>query len=112
MRISDCSSDVCSSDLFVDGADHGKQGKKREPGKGKHHEEDSGDDGEEPASAFIPGDADKEIVERFHSSFGCVRSEERRVGKEGGSTCRSRWSPSHQNTNNQINQTKYLINVT
>src|SRR3546814_14584839 len=24
---------------------------------------------------------------------GCQRSEERRVGKEGGSTCRSRWSP-------------------
>src|SRR3546814_14886706 len=24
-----------------------------------------------------------------------VRSEERRVGKEGVSTCRSRWSPSH-----------------
>src|SRR3546814_5308690 len=24
-----------------------------------------------------------------------VRSEERRVGKEGGSTCRSRWSPYH-----------------
>src|SRR3546814_14327434 len=23
------------------------------------------------------------------------RSEERRVGKEGGSTCRSRWSPNH-----------------
>src|SRR3546814_11261116 len=24
-----------------------------------------------------------------------IRSEERRVGKECGSTCRSRWSPSH-----------------
>src|SRR3546814_13163199 len=24
-----------------------------------------------------------------------TRSEERRVGKEGGSTCRSRWSPGH-----------------
>src|SRR3546814_11962460 len=27
------------------------------------------------------------------------RSEERRVGKECGSTCRSRWSPSHLSTN-------------
>src|SRR3546814_20341128 len=27
------------------------------------------------------------------------RSEERRVGKEGVSTCRSRWSPYHQNKN-------------
>src|SRR3546814_20471886 len=26
------------------------------------------------------------------------RSEERRVGKEGGSTCRSRWSPYHEKT--------------
>src|SRR3546814_15338612 len=26
---------------------------------------------------------------------GAVRSEERRVGKEGGSTCRSRWVPVH-----------------
>src|SRR3546814_10906963 len=26
---------------------------------------------------------------------GANRSEERRVGKEGGSTCRSRWSPYH-----------------
>src|SRR3546814_9313891 len=26
---------------------------------------------------------------------GHIRSEERRVGKEGGSTCRSRWSPYH-----------------
>src|SRR3546814_12203903 len=28
--------------------------------------------------------------------LGVVRSEERRVGKECGSTCRSRWSPYHQ----------------
>src|SRR3546814_11313988 len=27
--------------------------------------------------------------------FTCWRSEERRVGKEGVSTCRSRWSPYH-----------------
>src|SRR3546814_12478459 len=26
----------------------------------------------------------------------CIRSEERRVGKEGGCTCRSRWSPYHK----------------
>src|SRR3546814_12758446 len=29
------------------------------------------------------------------------RSEERRVGKEGVSTCRSRWSPCHYNKNNK-----------
>src|SRR3546814_14269666 len=27
--------------------------------------------------------------------MGSTRSEERRVGKEGGSTCRSRWSAAH-----------------
>src|SRR3546814_12094336 len=29
------------------------------------------------------------------------RSEERRVGKEGVSTCRSRWSPDHEKKNNE-----------
>src|SRR3546814_18411426 len=41
------------------------------------------------AAGFIlafDGNADKEFV---------VRSEARRVGKEGVSTCRSRWSPYH-----------------
>src|SRR3546814_11021406 len=31
----------------------------------------------------------------FGSMSELLRSEERRVGKEGVSTCRSRWSPSH-----------------
>src|SRR3546814_12612494 len=31
----------------------------------------------------------------FPLSLGCPRSEERRVGKECVSTCRSRWSPYH-----------------
>src|SRR3546814_5312608 len=30
-----------------------------------------------------------------HSAHGRIRSEERRVGKECVSTCRSRWSPYH-----------------
>src|SRR3546814_18661683 len=36
----------------------------------------------------------KEIEVGFPAS-GATRSEERRVGKEGVSTCRSRWSPEH-----------------
>src|SRR3546814_19927820 len=38
-----------------------------------------------------------EIVERFFVKNGewLLRSEERRVGKECVSTCRSRWSPYH-----------------
>src|SRR3546814_20971129 len=31
------------------------------------------------------------------ASLGWIRSEERRVGKEWVSTCRSRWSPYHKN---------------
>src|SRR3546814_12617730 len=35
----------------------------------------------------------REEIERLYA--GCTRSDERRVGKECGSTCRSRWSPCH-----------------
>src|SRR3546814_2521775 len=73
MRISDWSSDVCSSDL-VDAAGSRQAGA-----------EDGGDEA------------------RRHQGFKhCARdhrelrrSEERRVGKECVSTCRSRWSPYH-----------------
>src|SRR3546814_17217764 len=37
-----------------------------------------------------------ENVGHFGLSLGSYRSEERRVGKECVSTCRSRWSPYHQ----------------
>src|SRR3546814_10982098 len=37
----------------------------------------------------------------------CDRSEERRVGKECVSTCRSRWSPFHSKKNNR--QHKYIM---
>src|SRR3546814_14836270 len=36
-----------------------------------------------------------------------MRSEERRVGKECVSTCRSRWSPYHYNKNNNIWSLRY-----
>src|SRR3546814_5807303 len=74
MRISDWSSDVCSSDLWVfqhmAHADRAQQP--------LCHHLHRGRDGDEAA---IAGDVD--------------RSEERRVGKECVSTCRSRWSPYH-----------------
>src|SRR3546814_8129632 len=65
MRISDWSSDVCSSDLHLG----------------------------EPSTAAtggpLPGGQHGHPHDRHH------RSEERRVGKECVSTCRSRWSPYH-----------------
>src|SRR3546814_13433018 len=41
------------------------------------------------------GDSDGQIT------LGMIRSEERRVGKECVSTCRSRWSPYHSKKNKQ-----------
>src|SRR3546814_14882768 len=41
------------------------------------------------------------------SSCARPRSEERRVGKECVSTCRSRWSPSHQNKKPQTHLTTH-----
>src|SRR3546814_7970641 len=66
MRISDWSSDVCSSDLAFD------------PG------------------AFLRPRA-QTLINAFprRSLQLAIRSEERRVGKECVSTCRSRWSPYH-----------------
>src|SRR3546814_2522646 len=75
MRISDWSSDVCSSDLLTE-------------------------------AAVAPADLDVPRRHPLHVGLpvvylqaprhpGLARSEERRVGKEGVSTCRSRWSPYH-----------------
>src|SRR3546814_10264818 len=86
MRISDWSSDVCSSDLA--------------PGHVGHHDLQR--------RSLLPGHGDVHrggvadgavrIVRRHGQAEGidqAVRSEERRVGKECVSTCRSRWSPYH-----------------
>src|SRR3546814_1129203 len=76
MRISDWSSDVCSSDLLVDDRLTHRAGQlailDQQPVR---------DDRVEP--------------DRFahRPREGGERSEERRVGKECVSTCRSRWSP-------------------
>src|SRR3546814_5090909 len=83
MRISDWSSDVCSSDLRplrVHGEASGSELTERvvelleQVGLGRQH------------------------LYRYPHQFSGgqrQRSEERRVGKECVSTCRSRWSPSH-----------------
>src|SRR3546814_15118441 len=97
MRISDWSSDVCSSDLEVRLAH-------------AHHEILIGD-GEhrlrdvDLALALLVGGPVRGPVERLRrvdadalgveAARGVARSEERRVGKECVSTCRFRWSPYH-----------------
>src|SRR3546814_10870759 len=79
MRISDWSSDVCSSDLIVE-AGHGTE--KQRPVNFVHL-------GARGIDVLACADA-LGIVPREHQGG---RSEERRVGKECVSTCRSRWSP-------------------
>src|SRR3546814_17432438 len=76
MRISDWSSDVCSSDLF-----------KLEFGR---LYEESGE------MRIVVAD---EISPDSCRLWDVQRSEERRVGKECVSTCRSRWSPYHEKKN-------------
>src|SRR3546814_9212757 len=76
MRISDWSSDVCSSDLKLDPVLR-------------------------PQAITIASElgyiADTEVMAAGFGPGLCSisRSEERRVGKECVSTCRSRWSPYH-----------------
>src|SRR3546814_13493887 len=97
MRISDWSSDVCSSDLFlspdisrpVSETGGGIVEVNAAPGFRMHLEPSSGPPRDVAApvidALFPPG----------RRSRIPIRSEERRVGKECVSPCRSRWSPYH-----------------
>src|SRR3546814_7020239 len=97
MRISDWSSDVCSSDLDLGGAlrafgqatnqqiifaDDVVHGKRSGAVSGRHSADDA-------LRQLLAGTG---LVARKTRGG---RSEERRVGKECVSTCRSRWSPYH-----------------
>src|SRR3546814_17198338 len=98
MRISDWSSDVCSSDLFGTLIPDPARG-----GEGVLH------GGREPV--LRP----HAVVDGNHRPAGPdgqmpTRSEERRVGKECVSTCRSRWSPYHYTKNQRY--TLYTNNHT
>src|SRR3546814_1808230 len=79
MRISDWSSDVCSSDLwFASGVSAGLVTLFKAPYVAL------------PLIFWIVA-----LVELRRGQSVAWRSEERRVGKECVSTCRSRWSPYH-----------------
>src|SRR3546814_7787097 len=80
MRISDWSSDVCSSDLSAAASLPDASGVAADTGAGVGG--GSGKAGSIAAAAVGAASA-------------ADRSEERRVGKECVSTCRSRWSPYH-----------------
>src|SRR3546814_5158610 len=82
MRISDWSSDVCSSDLRAGDRAHRVSGRRRPAGA--------------TLRAFTESAGGGRGIARWAGARGrTARSEERRVGKECVSTCRSRWSPYH-----------------
>src|SRR3546814_9965157 len=89
MRISDWSSDVCSSDLMEA---VGRAANRFHC----HRPEQVGDQAadQQPDDHHVVGQVEGEYLARV-VGLQVVRSEERRVGKECVSTCRSRWSPYH-----------------
>src|SRR3546814_19096993 len=102
MRISDWSSDVCSSDLYSVSTDthfSHKAWHDSSPAIGKIDFFMLGDQNHTLATNFDVLRDGQGLADR--ATFvvdpqGVIpRSEERRVGKEVVSTCRSRWSPIH-----------------
>src|SRR3546814_18024375 len=98
MRISDWSSDVCSSDL------HGDRGAcppgPVAPGTDKRFGVDDLSDGRIDEMAGRNGEEGAGRMDAGHKLLFAVastaeRSEERRVGKEWVGTCRSRWVQNH-----------------
>src|SRR3546814_14120121 len=92
MRISDWSSDVCSSDLKPrrnNGARKDESWTKKFPVCVVRFRPA----GRSPSCAFTASRFSARTCTSTPISF---RSEERRVGKECVSTCRSRWSPYHE----------------
>src|SRR3546814_8847383 len=81
MRISDWSSDVCSSDLTM---------RLARLGEGRVDRSVVGDVAFTENAGDLVRDGDALFLLQVED-----RSEERRVGKECVSTCRSRWSPYH-----------------
>src|SRR3546814_7366523 len=95
MRISDWSSDVCSSDLLRDdaagvvGIDH-----QREKAGIVLRRPDVAALARQESAGLLCYEL-AELRRRLNPGPQVGRSEERRVGKECVSTCRSRWSPYH-----------------
>src|SRR3546814_1352557 len=92
MRISDWSSDVCSSDLILHQQDRqrGPAVLRRQLAAVRENAQPHRRRGQRQRSA----DDDRRCeVEARQNGNAAGRSEERRGGKECVSTCRSRWSP-------------------
>src|SRR3546814_11680470 len=104
MRISDWSSDVCSSDLLSATMPDqvARLWEKMRSGRRDYtipyNYEIAKDDNRTTTLSIIHPRIQEEMAafyEAHNSSLLSHRSEERRVGKECVSTCRYRWSPYH-----------------
>src|SRR3546814_17626898 len=98
MRISDWSSDVCSSDLYLNDLmpKHPSYGlMKAELAKLRANNQKPPYEKIAQGKTVKAGKSDQRIplVRNRMEHLGFMSSEERRVGKERVSTCRSRWSP-------------------
>src|SRR3546814_11044130 len=107
MRISDWSSDVCSSDLVARQDAAIVLADLLEQALAVEHLDGRVDARGE--AVLVPGQEQLALQERIHRApdveqvapchapvvLEAARSEERRVGQECVSTCRSRWSPYH-----------------
>src|SRR3546814_18290038 len=98
MRISDWSSDVCSSDLDALAREKYAPATKaaalvvssqNRADTMQRLADDRGQEVESLRARLAAAEAKAEAARKD------ARSEERRGGKEWGSTCRTRWSPSH-----------------
>src|SRR3546814_2093091 len=92
MRISDWSSDVCSSDLY-----RPRIGALQVLHFGQHETQGFGmaPNGAAPVRRMMRLGGIRNDQRGPLQNLPDMRSEERRVGKECVSTCRSRWSPYH-----------------
>src|SRR3546814_18846396 len=104
MRISDWSSDVCSSDLEAELKAVNPPAAPPGPRQ-------------QPKRAPLPPQFPRTVIRHEPENTQCVcgcqlqrvgedvsRSEERRVGKECVSTCKSRWSPTHKKKKRKANK--------
>src|SRR3546814_1486524 len=94
MRISDWSSGVCTSDLMSRDSESGCPGY---------------------CSCYVLtisaiNDSKNQRVMAYAARWS-LRSEERRVGKECVSTCRSRWSPYHEKKKNRSKRETFTYDV-
>src|SRR3546814_14891613 len=112
MRISDWSSDVCSSDLWLDPATKGVVKNRAGDVKEVRAVDDYTVEYEltQPYSELL-----YQMTQHFHTIINIdqvkERSEERRVGKECFSPCKTRWSPNHLTKNNSYSYKHFIFSL-